>query len=191
MVLVVAGVAGGAMWWLRGTQRIASVRPARVTEPVRRAAAAVPVPAPAPPRPEPSPVVTLAVTTNPAGARVGDGSDELGTTPLTMSRPRSEREVLLSFELKGYRTAARTVDLTAIPGERQELVVNLMPIPPQEKPRQPAARPSPRSRGRQKAKAKAETAGAPAPAKPPWAKDRGKDEPAGGGDGDSRFRKID
>ena len=129
LLLAFAG-ASGALWWFRSDGLGKTVRPARVAM-TPRPAKALPVAVPEPPpRRRPSPIVTLALASNPAGATVLHGEDELGRTPCEIVRDRSDGLLTLTLSLKGYRRATRTIDVSAVSGDRHELVVNLSKIPP-------------------------------------------------------------
>ena len=79
-----------------------------------------PEPAPAPveetveePGPEPAPEASteLTLTSDPSGARVSEGENELGETPFTMTRPSGDERVVLTLSHPGYEP--REIELSA------------------------------------------------------------------------------
>jgi serine/threonine protein kinase len=98
------------------------------------AAAAVPVPAavpvqpPAPPAP-PAPV-TVQVESNPSGATVSSGGEELGTTPLALDLMRAGSPRALEFKLAGHEPVVATVSAQNAPMLRVELPVRREPRRP-------------------------------------------------------------
>jgi hypothetical protein len=85
----------------------------------------VKTPDPPPPvRPVESEVVTVRLRTMPKGADVMEGQLQLGTTPVDLRLPRGALHVL-SFQLKGYSTVQKALDLSHIAGDSTELAVTL------------------------------------------------------------------
>ncbi len=184
--------ASAAIKWTKGGRGKAKVRPTSTAPaaplPAPTAAASATAPPPAAPV-APKPIgegrdIAVQVSSNPSGATVYEEGDALGETPMTVTRRRAFDTLTLALKLKGYRRASRTIDLTEIPGESHDLVVNLKRIPPSAKGGDQA--------GRKPRKAKAKAAGrAKTPTKSkaaPWKKK------SGGGDGSdaaNKFRTVD
>ena len=55
--------------------------------------------------------VTINILSIPPGAAVFEGSEALGSTPLTITRPGTGRSALLTFKLPGFQTTSKAVSL--------------------------------------------------------------------------------
>ena len=71
-------------------------------------------------------LVNVRIASDPPGARVirADSGAELGTTPLSRSFSRAERDVVLRLELPGHRPIERTIH----PADRSTVEVKMAPI---------------------------------------------------------------
>ena len=124
--LVAAGVAlvalgGGAFFLFGGSKpepvplaapKVAAAAPVTTPAPAPKPApAAVPTAAPAP-KPAAKPSVTVRLATDPPGAKVTDvqGGAALGTTPLSLTRPRGAA-LKVRLDKDGYTSATRDVPL--------------------------------------------------------------------------------
>ncbi len=130
--------------------------------------------------------VLLHLRSNPSGATVYEDGDALGETPLTVSRRRAFEELTLAFKLKGYRRATRAVDLGAVEGDQQEMVVNLTRIPESSSSRAPKVRRA--TTPRRKAKRPPPDA---AVTPPPWKRGKSKSAGAPAEAPNDRFRTVD
>jgi serine/threonine-protein kinase len=98
--------------------------------------------------------VELTLRTVPPGADIFEGMERLGSSPLSLKRPRGAEPLLLTFKLAGYKDVSRDV----LPNRDRDMEVVLMPKPkavasasPHKKSSQPA-QPQPPSAPQQQPK---------------------------------------
>jgi hypothetical protein len=97
--------------------------------PVGKGPSSTPGPtAPKPPQPIEAPAVAKTIhhelTSDPPGAHIidGDSGEELGTTPITLSLPRSPRPAKLTLRRSGYQDRALLIDRMQDGATEQKLV---------------------------------------------------------------------
>jgi serine/threonine protein kinase len=115
-VVVLSLIAGGALLLARREPVPEELGPVPATLPPPAPDAPSPVAAPPPPPVvEPIPVapamVTVAISSRPAGASVIVAGEERGTTPMTLELRREDREIEIELRLDGHRPRAQAIKL--------------------------------------------------------------------------------
>jgi serine/threonine-protein kinase len=102
-----------------------------------------------PPTAAPAPAVAAApasahvrIVTDPPGATALDGTESLGTTPLTIARPRGST-IALELQLTGYASSRRSITVDA--DESLEFRLQAAPAPGAKRPRPKSVRAAPRA----------------------------------------------